>query len=66
MAEANSEGGCVCGAIRYRVIGAPTNSMIYRCQPCRRVSSAPVVAWVKFPKSRFWDRRDGLTIWSSK
>ena len=47
------EGGCVCGAIRYRVEGTPTNSMICHCGTCRRVAAAPVVAWVTFPRARF-------------
>ena len=48
-----AEGGCACGAIRYRVEGHPTNSMVCHCQTCRRVSASPVVAWVTFPKDRF-------------
>ena len=47
------EGGCICGAIRYRVTGHPTNSMICHCQTCRRVSASPVVAWVTFPAAQF-------------
>jgi hypothetical protein len=57
MATALSEGGCICGAIRYRVGGTPTNSMICHCQSCRRVAGAPVVAWVTFPTKRFQFRR---------
>jgi hypothetical protein len=48
-----AEGGCACGAIRYRVEGQPTNTMICHCRTCRRVAAAPVVAWVTFPASRF-------------
>jgi len=48
-----AEGGCICGAIRYRVSGQPTNSMVCHCQSCRRVAGAPVVAWVTFPTARF-------------
>jgi hypothetical protein len=47
------EGGCLCGAIRYRATGAPTNSMICHCRTCRRVSGSPVVAWVTFGADRF-------------
>jgi hypothetical protein len=46
-------GGCLCGAVRYRVSGAPSNSMICHCQTCRRAAGAPVVAWLTFPKSSF-------------
>ena len=48
-----TEGGCFCGAIRYRVAGKPDNSMICHCQSCRRVAAAPVVPWITFPKERF-------------
>ena len=53
MNQASTEGGCVCGAVRYRVIGSPSNSMICHCRTCRRVASAPVVAWLTFPKADF-------------
>jgi hypothetical protein len=46
-------GGCACGAVRYQLVGQPSNSMICHCQTCRRVSAAPVVAWVTFDKSNF-------------
>ena len=47
-----TEGGCFCGAIRYRIEGEPSNSVICHCQTCRRVSGAPAVAWVTFAKSQ--------------
>ena len=47
------EGGCCCGAIRYRVEGQPSNSMVCHCRSCRRAAAAPVVAWVTFEKRCF-------------
>ena len=47
------EGGCLCGAIRYRVSDVPTNSMVCHCRSCRRVAGAPVVAWVTFAADQF-------------
>src|SRR5258706_9084932 len=47
------EGGCLCGAIRYRVTGRPTNTMICHCQTCRRAAGAPVVAWLTFGAAGF-------------
>ena len=47
------EGGCLCGKIRYRVMGEPSNSMVCHCRTCRRGAGSPVVAWITFPKARF-------------
>lgn len=46
-------GGCFCGAIRYRIEGHPSNSMVCHCQTCRRVAASPAVAWVTFAKASF-------------
>jgi hypothetical protein len=53
MATENIEGGCFCGAIRYRATARPTHSMVCHCRSCRRVAAAPVVAWVTFAKAEF-------------
>ncbi len=47
------EGGCFCGAVRYRAVSAPIGSMVCHCQTCRQVSGAPAVPWVTFMKSHF-------------
>ena len=47
------EGGCACGAVRYRVEGQASNSMFCHCRTCRRVAAAPAVAWVTFKKESF-------------
>lgn len=47
------EGGCLCGAVRYHVTGAPTNSMVCHCRTCRKAAASPVVAWVTFPAETF-------------
>jgi hypothetical protein len=51
MTEA--QGGCLCGAIRYAVTGAPEFSVVCHCRSCRRAAGAPTVAWVTFPAERF-------------
>lgn len=40
------DGGCLCGAVRYRLEQAPETSMVCHCRSCRRQSGAPVMAWV--------------------
>ncbi|MDH3379984.1 MAG: GFA family protein [Gammaproteobacteria bacterium] len=43
------EGGCLCGAIRYRSSAAPTRGVICHCSMCRKHSGAPILAFVHFP-----------------
>jgi hypothetical protein len=38
------EGGCLCGAIRYRISAAPRSTDYCHCGMCRRAAGAPVVA----------------------
>ena len=47
------QGGCLCGAVRYRVAGEPISSGLCHCRTCRRVSSAPVLPFVVFPVAAF-------------
>jgi hypothetical protein len=42
------EGGCQCGAIRYRATGKPLLAAICHCTMCRRAHAAPAVAWAMF------------------
>lgn len=39
------EGGCLCGAVRYRVTGKPYHVTHCHCSMCRRASGAPLVTW---------------------
>jgi catechol 2,3-dioxygenase-like lactoylglutathione lyase family enzyme len=47
------EGGCLCGAVRYRATGAPGAPTLCHCTSCRRAAGAPAVAWVTFAPERF-------------
>ena len=47
------EGGCLCGAIRYRATGAARFATLCHCSSCRRASGAPAVAWVTFDEAAF-------------
>ena len=50
---ASVEGGCLCGAVRYRLAGAPLHSVICHCASCRKASAAPSVAWLTFRVENF-------------
>jgi hypothetical protein len=51
------EGGCLCGAVRYRATAAPVRGVICHCPQCRRHSGAPALAFVHFPARNFtWVR----------
>jgi hypothetical protein len=52
MADRELEGGCQCGAIRYRVSGEPLMAAICHCTMCRRANAAPAVAWAMFQESQ--------------
>ena len=47
------EGGCLCGAVRYGLGGAPSSSASCHCRSCRGASGAPVVAWITVKRSEF-------------
>jgi hypothetical protein len=47
------EGGCFCGAVRYRIAATPASSAICHCTSCRRASGAPAVAWLTVNRSDF-------------
>ena len=45
------EGGCLCGAIRYRFRMQPSIVSVCHCRDCQRSAGAPLVAWADFPDS---------------
>jgi hypothetical protein len=47
------EGGCLCGAVRYRATAQPVRGVICHCSMCRRHSGAPALAFVHFPAAAF-------------
>jgi hypothetical protein len=40
------EGGCLCGAMRYRIAAAPIDAGYCHCRMCQRSSGAPVLPWL--------------------
>ena len=49
-----TEGGCMCGAVRFVATGEPIGVAWCHCQSCRKHSGAPVSVFVAF-------RRDACT-----
>ncbi len=47
------EGGCLCGAVRYRVVGAPLWVENCHCSMCRKASGAAFVTWAAFNLEHF-------------
>ncbi|MFT4195137.1 GFA family protein [Ottowia sp.] len=53
MTTTPTEGGCFCGALRYRLTAPPVGSMVCHCATCRRLFAAPVVAWLSVASGGF-------------
>jgi len=48
-----AEGGCECGALRYRVTGDPYDSGYCHCRICQRTSGAPLQAFARVYADQF-------------
>lgn len=53
MIESVHEGGCLCGAVRYRTVGRPAAVGHCHCRLCQRAGGAPVITWAVFRRERF-------------
>jgi hypothetical protein len=47
------QGGCLCGAVRYRLASEPFEAGYCHCAICRRSTGAPVVAFATVPFDDF-------------
>lgn len=65
MTQPRIEGGCFCGAVRYRATQEPLGSMICHCRSRRGVSGSPVVAWLTFAQDRFAFTRGEPAVFQS-
>jgi hypothetical protein len=48
-----SDGRCLCGNVRYTLMGSPQSGLICHCVSCRRAAGAQSVAWLNFPSGQF-------------
>jgi hypothetical protein len=53
MVLRSMEGGCLCGAVRYRAYGEAYGITHCHCRTCRRASGAPFVTWAGFDTDKF-------------
>jgi hypothetical protein len=53
MSRHSLEGGCFCGAIRYRVTGRPRGIPHCHCIDCRRVSGSAFLTWIELERDQF-------------
>lgn len=65
MPERKLDGGCQCGAVRYRISGEPLLAAICHCTMCRRAHAAPAVAWAMFHESQVSFSADAPRQYSS-
>lgn len=59
------EGGCHCGASRYKASGTPQHVSVCHCDDCRKCAGAPFVSWAAFSSIDFEFRGDIKTYMSS-
>lgn len=59
------DGGCLCGAHRYRVQGPPLRSSCCHCRTCRRSTGGTLVGWGIWPRSRIAPQGEPGGRWDS-
>ena len=58
-------GGCLCGAVRYRVSGAPRATSLCHCESCRRATGGPSLAWAIFAEEDVEIVAGALAVYAS-
>ncbi len=59
------EGGCFCGAVRYRFQARPLAVSHCHCAMCRRAVGAPFITWITVPSQTFQWTTDALREYRS-
>ena len=65
MLDTFLEGGCQCGAVRYRISGSPVMAALCHCSMCRRANAAPVVAWAMYQQAQVLLTGESPSIYES-
>jgi len=59
------EGGCLCGAVRYRLSGTPIDAGFCHCRLCQKSSGAPLMAWLTLPAGGFEYLQGDVSVFHS-
>jgi hypothetical protein len=60
-----TEGGCLCGAVRYRVTAPAVSTSNCHCTMCQKAAGAPFVSWMTFPIECFVITKGKIKIFKS-
>jgi hypothetical protein len=52
MSPTTAEGGCLCGAVRFRTGGSPSYVNFCHCRMCQKASGAPMMAWATYERAK--------------
>lgn len=61
-----AEGGCQCGAVRYRIEGEPAHVALCHCADCRASSGAPAVNWLAVKEGQLTLLAGDLSTYTGK
>jgi len=53
MSDPAYAGGCLCGAVRYQVTGAPYKSGVCHCRDCKKVTGSSFLAYADWRPNQF-------------
>ena len=53
VSQAIYAGGCLCGAVRYQVTGAPYHSGLCHCRDCKRVTGSSFLSYADWRPEQF-------------
>jgi hypothetical protein len=60
-----TEGGCLCGAVRFVATGEPIGAAWCHCQSCRKHSGAPVSVFVAYKRDAYTVTQGEITKFNS-